>query len=374
MRAHSAHPLAALEIGEVNDLPAFKELEREWNALVEATTNEFFHRHEFLRIWMESFAKDARLRILTGRDAAGRLTAALPLMQRYGSLHGLPVRELVATANSHSCRWDLLAEAGAAAGKLFFDYLGNDGSWDVLKLIDVPEDGQAHHLVRAARRAGFPAASWESQRSPYLDLSPEDGRLPRWGSGQLQSLVRRRRRQLLEQGELRLERLTTEGIREALNEFFEMEGLGWKGRQGTACAQDEDTALFYTRLAEEASRSGHLSFFRLKLDGRTIAFHYGLTYAGAYFLPKLGYDEAFGRFSPGLVLIDSVLQDALARRLRRLDFLGSDDEWKLRWSSGVRRHDWLFVFRDNAVGRLLKKAKFDWLPRVKRLWELRRPE
>ena len=372
MPAFPAHPLASIAIGEVNDLSTFQDLESEWNSLVEATTNEFFHRHAFLRIWIESFAKSARLRILTGRDASGRLTAALPLMQQYGSLHGLPVRELVATANSHSCRWDLLAEAGAAAGKVFFDYLGKDGGWDVLKLIDVPEDGQAHHLVRAARDAGFPAASWESQRSPYLDLS--DGQPPRKGSGQLQSLVRRRRRQLLEQGELRLERLTTEGIGEALKEFFELESLGWKGRKGTACIQDDDTASFYTRLAEEASRSGHLSFFRLELDGRTIAFHYGLTYAGAYFLPKLGYDEAFSRFSPGLVLLDSVLQDALSRRLRRLDFLGSDDEWKLRWSSGVRRHDWLFVFRDNPMGRLLKKAKFDWLPRVKRLWELRRPE
>jgi CelD/BcsL family acetyltransferase involved in cellulose biosynthesis len=153
-----------------------------------------------------------------------------------------------------------------------------------------------------------------------------------------------------------------------------MESRGWKGRGGTACRQDSHTAEFYTRLATAASRLGKLSFFRLRLDGRTIAFHYGVTYGGVYYLLKLGYDEAFGEFSPGLVLMDSVVQDALSHGLHRLDFLGSDDEWKLRWSSGVRRHQWLFIFRDSAKGRFLKKAKFDWLPRLKRLWDLRSME
>lgn len=370
----AAIPAAApLAVGETTDLRSFTRLEENWNSLVAATSDEFVYRHEFLQVWMQCFGTGARLRILTGREPSGRLTAALPLMQQQGSLHGIGVRELIATANSHSSRWDLLAEDGESAGTAFFTHLAQDPSWDVLKLIDVPDGGNAYHLYRAAQAAGFPAAAWESQRSPYLELPRAGVRLEGRPSGQTKALVRRRRRQLLEAGDLRLEQVTDAGMVAALEEFFAIESLGWKGREGTACLQDSRTAEFYTRLATAASRLGKLSLFRLRLDGRTIAFHYGVTCGGTYYLLKLGYDEAFRQFSPGLVLMDSVVQDALSRGLRRLDFLGSDDEWKLRWSSGVRRHQWLFIFRDSAKGRFLKRVKFDWLPRVKRLWELRRP-
>jgi hypothetical protein len=95
---------AALEVAETTDLLSFKRLEGEWNTLVMATSDEFFYRHEFLQVWMQCFGTDARLRVLTGRDPSGRLTAALPLMQQRGSLHGIRVQELIATANSHSSR------------------------------------------------------------------------------------------------------------------------------------------------------------------------------------------------------------------------------------------------------------------------------
>ena len=102
-----ANPPARVE--EINDRAQFVALERAWNALVAETDDQIFYRHEFFRVWVDNFAPDRRLRILVLRGEGGRLEAALPLYERRGSWYGLPVRELCATANLHSCRFDLIA-------------------------------------------------------------------------------------------------------------------------------------------------------------------------------------------------------------------------------------------------------------------------
>ena len=68
-----ARQLTPPRVVEVTDRAAFMALEPEWNALVEATANELFYRHEFLRIWMDNFAPEAALRVLTLRDDDGTL-------------------------------------------------------------------------------------------------------------------------------------------------------------------------------------------------------------------------------------------------------------------------------------------------------------
>src|SRR4051812_6574547 len=120
----------SLQVAEVNDRVAFLALEREWNALVEAVGDTLFYRHEFLRIWMDNFAPRTKPRILTARDAGGRLVAALPLMEERAFLYGVPVRQLVATANPHSCRFDVIALDAEAAGGAFFEHLARNVSWD----------------------------------------------------------------------------------------------------------------------------------------------------------------------------------------------------------------------------------------------------
>src|SRR5690348_16640583 len=90
----------------VTNLDDFIALESDWNRLVTSHNNSLFLRHEFLRLWFESFAPCERLEVLTGWSPEGRLVAALPLIRKGASIRGIPVREIVASSNSHSCRFD----------------------------------------------------------------------------------------------------------------------------------------------------------------------------------------------------------------------------------------------------------------------------
>jgi CelD/BcsL family acetyltransferase involved in cellulose biosynthesis len=355
------------DVTTITDLAGFRMLEGQWNSLVTAHNNSFFLRHEFLRVWLESFAPHERLEILTGWSPGGHLVAALPMMRRYGSIRKIPVRQIVAACNAHSCRFDMIAENPAVAGEALFRQLAAQNDWDVLRIADVPEHGQAWHLYRAAVAAGFPVGAWPSQRSPFLLLPSSEEELQGHVSSQLRSSARRKLRQMEKKGLTRVERIQTSDLAPALEEFFKLERSGWKGRNGTACDQDEQTRSFYMRLAELAVEKNWLSLSRLTLDGQTAAFHYGLTYDGVYLLPKLAFREEFSDLSPGLVLMHEVMRDCIQRQMRAIDFLGTDDEWKSRWSRAVVPHYWLYIFPKTLKGRLLQRMKFNWTTLAKDL-------
>ena len=348
------------DVTTVTDLRGFGMLERQWNSLVTAHNDSLFLRHEFLRVWLESFARQDRIEILTGWSVGNRLIAGLPLVRQHGSIRGIPVRQIVSACNSHSCRFDMIAENPADAGEAFFRQLECQTDWDVLRIADVPEGGQAWHLYRAAIARGYPAGAWASQRSPYLLLPSSEEELQDCVSTQLRASARRKLRHMEKRGATTIDRIETGDLEPILEGFFKLEHSGWKGRNGTACDQDQHTRSFYTRLAQIAAEKHWLSLFRLSLDGETAASHYGLTYNGAYLLPKLAFREEFSDLSPGLVPMHEVLRDCMARKLTSIDFLGSDDEWKTRWSRTVLPHYWLYVFANTWKGRLLHKMKFKW--------------
>jgi CelD/BcsL family acetyltransferase involved in cellulose biosynthesis len=361
-----AHSAARPEIVEVVDRPAFMGVEKEWNALVETTSDEPFYRHEYIQSWVDNFAPGAALKILTGRDCTGRLVAALPLVAERGFLYGLPVRRLVSPTNVHSYRFDLIAEDRRSAARAFFDALAADDSWDMIKITDVPDGGNAWDLHQAALEAGFPAGSWESQRSPYIPLPSSFDALEARLSSKFKANLRRRRRRLEEQGVLSVDCVTGgPELQSRLEDCFTLELSGWKGRKGTAAAQSAKTHGFYTGLAHRAARGDYLSLFFLMLDGKAIASQYGLTRHGVYSLVMTCYDEAFKQYSPGQLLLEEVLKLCIARELNEFDFLGCDLGWKLEWSPAARSHHWLFIFRGSRLGRVLQKAKFDWIPAMK---------
>ena len=359
----------ALEIQERSNRWDFARLEPQWNQLAKGTAP--FSQHAFLRIWLDNFAPRQNLRLLLAYDNR-ELVGALPLIEG-GTFLGLPVRQLTAAANPHSCRFDLLATEPERVGRAFFERLAARHDWDVLRISDVPDGGGAWHLYRAAQEAKFPVGIWESMRSPYLPLPKVYSSLEERLQGKFRSNLRRRRRRLSERGEVRVERVTGGPDLDArLEEGLALERSGWKGQRGTAIAQDRGTHGFYSELARSASYAGRLSMFFLRLDGRAIAFHYGLQKDQRYFLLKPAYAEDLAECSPGQLLMEEVLRDCVARGIEELDFLGPDMPWKRDWTQHTRVHHWLFVFRDHALGRALRRAKFDWLPALKRTLSGRR--
>ncbi len=366
--AEAAGPAAVpFHLAEVRDLAGFDALAPEWDALAARTDDQVFYSHAFLRCWLTHFAPRPALRVLTARDAQGRLVAGLALLEERSRQYGVPVRQLVSPSNPHSGRFDMLAEQPLLAGAAFAAHLAKDPGWDVLRIGDVPEGGAARALLPAFARAGLPVGIWSSAHSPYVPLprTLEDWQGPR--KRDLKAL-RRRRRRLEERGDVRLERICrAEEVEAALSECFALELRGWKGHNGTAIAQDPRTLGFYSELAHAAARAGQLALYLLRLEGRLIAFQLGLIHGRRYLALKPGYDEAFHELSPGQLLTESLLQDCIARGLTECDLMGDDTPSKRVWTDAARPHGWLYVFRDTLAGHALCAAKFRWAPVARRV-------
>jgi CelD/BcsL family acetyltransferase involved in cellulose biosynthesis len=72
-------------------------------------------------------------------------------------------------------------------------------------------------------------------------------------------------------------------------------------------------------------------------------------------------------YSPGHLLLLEILAKSCEQGCKAYDFLGADDEWKFMWTKEVRNHHWLFLFPNRPLPLALRFAKFEVLPRIRRL-------
>ncbi|MFT4057436.1 MAG: GNAT family N-acetyltransferase [Novosphingobium sp.] len=134
------------------------------------------------------------------------------------------------------------------------------------------------------------------------DLSPEaylEGAL----SGKKRKELRRQTNRLAEEGALAFERRTDAcDISRWCSDFLALEAAGWKGQAGSALASSPQTERMFRESLEGAALRGRLERLSLTLDGRPIAMLATfLTAPGAYSY-KTAFDEAYARFSPGVLL------------------------------------------------------------------------
>jgi CelD/BcsL family acetyltransferase involved in cellulose biosynthesis len=115
--------------------------------------------------------------------------------------------------------------------------------------------------------------------------------------------LRRQRRRLGELGALRTLILQRgDDLEQWLDEFFQLEALGWKGQGGTALVQNDTNQRFFRAAARAAFAQDRLLMLQLRLDDRAIAMKCNFISGSGGFAFKIAYDEAFARFSPGVQL------------------------------------------------------------------------
>lgn len=345
------------------------DLEPQWRDLCDAAADDVpFCRPEFIRAWLRAFEPDANL-LIAAAQRGHNLDGLLPLVQKNGLVCGVPARILQGTANAHSCRFDLVrarGEAGDAAIAGIWELLKKTSGWDMLELPLVPEGGAGERLTELASRDGYPTGLFESDRSAWIALRPGDTGESIPHDAHFRQNLRRRMRKARAAHEVQLDRVTAPDAA-ALARFYDLERSGWKGKRKTAIADSESTRRFYDELAFAAAGEGYFSLYLLDFDGKAAAGHFGLSYRGKYYSPKVAYDESLANLGPGHLIVQSILDDLLGRQYSEFDFVGPWMDWKAEWARGERRHNYCYIFQPTALGRLLHWMRFRVRP-VVRSW------
>lgn len=278
-----------------------------WQALADAATtpNPFFEPW-YLLPSCEAFDQAGKIRLLT-LEIGGELIGLLPLAApgRYGRW---PLPHLATWLHPNAFLGAPLVRAGCEMlfWRAALDWI--DGHCATALFLHLPAMPLEHPLVHAL----FDVAATESRKAALVmrqqrallhsPLSPElylERALP----GKKRKELRRQHARLAEQGELAFQRLDDAiGLTDWAQDFLDLEHRGWKGANGSSLASDTATATLFRQSLAGAAALGKLERLSLCLDGRPIAMLANFLTAPGSFSFKTAFDEAFARFSPGVLL------------------------------------------------------------------------
>jgi CelD/BcsL family acetyltransferase involved in cellulose biosynthesis len=309
------YPVASLAV-EWRRLSDLASIVPEWRKLAAcALEPNVFYEPAFALAAAPVFAPDAGALLVWSAQSPRRLLGLFPariVKRRYG--FGLPL--FVGLTHSYG-PFGVPLVAREAAEPVIAAWLAHLTADDALPgLLLLPmlrEDGAfAAALEQILRRVRMPFADFDrhqrallapaGERSLYVERALRQHR---------RKELRRQWRRLSETGAVALGATTGAAVMGAIDEFLALEAAGWKGRAGTAAAGQEDLQRFVHNAVTGLAAEGKVAIDRLFVDGRAIAAAIVLRSGRAAWFWKIAYDEAFARFSPGVLLSVALTEELL---------------------------------------------------------------
>jgi len=363
-------------------------LAAEWRALAaRAVEPNVFYTPAFALPAARALAPDAGAVLVRGGEPR-RLIGLFPCRieaRRYG------VRLPLLTGWTHPYAplgtplVDRDAVAAAVAG--FLDHVADDARLPKLLLTPYQvEDGPVAAALAAAiaRRGGRIAAFGRHRRALLAPGGERAGYLDAALGGKKRKELRRQRRRLDEAGGVAFTLAREPGaVADALGQFFALEAQGWKGRAGTAAAQDGAIRRFVEAAVVDLAAQGQAGIARLACGDRVVAAGVLLTSGRGAWFWKVAHDESVARASPGvqltLDLTEQVLGDAAIDWCDSCAAAGHamiDSIWRERRTLADQlialgpRHGFALACRLESLRRAVigmgRKARDTWLSLVPR--------
>jgi CelD/BcsL family acetyltransferase involved in cellulose biosynthesis len=174
-----------------------------------------------------------------------------------------------------------------------------------LVLSDVALEGAAmHSLEPILNRDGLKPRVLSSYLRASLDATQDAETLLRdaLGTKKLKEL-RRLRHRLEQHGPVTFDvARRLDEIGPALETFLQLEASGWKGKRGTALVQHAGDAAFIRRAVPALAETAQCEIIALRAGTTPVAAGIVLRHQDRAFFFKLGIDERFAKFSPGVQL------------------------------------------------------------------------
>ncbi len=159
-------------------------------------------------------------------------------------------------------------------------------------------------FTEVLRRGGMAPLVLQSHVRACLDATGDAEDVLRAGLGakKLKEL-RRQRNRLAEHGAVEFVIAKTPAdVTAAIETFLALEASGWKGERGTALGQDEGDAAFIRRATPALAATGQCEIVSLRAGDTAVAAAIVLRHRHRAFYFKLGVDDGFAKFSPGVQL------------------------------------------------------------------------
>ena len=282
-----------------------------------------------------------------------RLTGLLPVVPIWRA-YRIPLPALVSADPYGTLCTPLLDREQAEATALELRRQARAAGAHALILRDVALDGPAMKAFREElRRDGLRARLLQSYLRAALDATRNADEVLQeaLGAKKLKEL-RRLRNRLADHGAVHFGvARTPDEVASAVETFLALEASGWKARRGTALALDQGDAAFVRRATVALAGRGQCEVITLSAGDTPVAAGIVLRHGDRAFFFKLGVDERFAKYSPGVQLTLELTRHLCADpAIRFADSTAAPDHpminpiWRSRLAIGdvlvpLQRHD-----------------------------------
>jgi CelD/BcsL family acetyltransferase involved in cellulose biosynthesis len=178
---------------------------------------------------------------------------------------------------------------------------------------NVPEQGPFPELLNAlTSKHDLRSCAFNLHERAKLDPQCREKYFESNLSSRTRSKLRQEMRRIERDGSVEFETISEAGaIADAIEDYIQLEGRGWKARVGTAVSCSPTETEFLRRVAKALSNQGRIRLHRLKLDGTTIASSVTYFSASMAWYSKISFDESQAKNSPGSQLVMYATEELL---------------------------------------------------------------
>ena len=337
-------------------------LESDWSDLAERVPScTLYQTFAWHSAWWEAFGKDHELMVVVCFDGH-RLVGIAPMMITNPSAQpheGHTQVRFIGCLNNASDYLGFIIDPKTprALTEILGELHEHLGSVDRIYLSHFPSHLDTFsQTVNFFKERGSQLILQDDQEAPYRRMgdSSEDRRVAN------KSSLRRRHNYFKKAGELRFHSCSSESEILGYMETFFHQHIERRGvTEAPSQFLDLSERGFYCDLVHKLFRRGWLRFDVVLFNGEPIAFHYGFQFRNRFYWYKPTFDIRYAERSPGQVLIKCLLEDTIDRGLDEFDFTVGSEDFKYRFSNGVRRNMRLTIVR-SPVDYWLSRSRL-WL-------------
>jgi CelD/BcsL family acetyltransferase involved in cellulose biosynthesis len=307
-----------------------------------------FYRPDQLHAALSHLGVPDTIVILGGYDRQGDLVGLLPLVQDKGYAR-LPIRYWRNYTHPFCFLQDPLIEPEHMVDfwQGVFQWLEKHSRLPFLRLTGLSED-----MSKGLCRVDTDRFRYSPLREDRAILHSSLG-----GEDYINQTIRKKKRKeynrlqnrLSEMGDITYEEYNSgDDFAPWLEEFLTLEHQGWKGKAGTSLLSNQDHQEYFRAACASAAKSNSLFMGRLCLDGKTIASVIGFVENNILYTIKICFDEAYSRFSPGVMLELALTKSALDNhKFAMVDSCAKPDHAMINHIWGERREisQWIIALQ-----------------------------
>jgi CelD/BcsL family acetyltransferase involved in cellulose biosynthesis len=340
----------------IRDPSALRPIEGEWRSLAEARGAPFI-TPDWYRAWLRSFGDESTPFVVSLRDDGGSLVGLMPLV--LSQRRHFPTLSFGGADYGDYYQPVARSEADEeTVARTFAQVLGNrKDEWAMIVADYVDEDAPWTQALTRSNAVSLKPIRYHEHPSVYLSIPLRDQTWDEYLAGRSRNLrgqLGRKRRALERLGTVRFRR-AGDDLEGAMNTLFDLHARRWAGK-GSTIFSSRSAREFHMEFARDAREHDWLRLWFLDVDEKPIAAWYGWSIGGRYLYYQAGFDPAWSRVSPGLLLLAHTIEAAFDEGASEYDMLLGNEPFKERFATAATERRTLVLVRPAHAARALVLA------------------